>query len=671
MKLEKYRHIQILNALIEADRELTADSLAKISKSSLRTVKNDIVFLNGLCEAEGGCRIVSYKAKGYGIKVRDQEAYEKLCDDITVLMTIYSGRSVEAINRRMYILQRLLIDENVKIEDLCDELYLSPSSIRKDLEWARRFLRSYHIDLLSSSGKGYSISGKEQDLRSALVELRCSQYHEFQPLYPYEDFDDLFCKDSVNYYTPLRNAFLNILRNSRIIISDIETKKMTSHLCLMYQRGLEGKYPDLDEEIIDELRQTYDYEVAKEIFADETISAYTDAKEIEILNFARLLLINRDLNLRLGGSEDLPKKLLNENRAIFNEIVSEMDGSLGSKMHHMDLFKIYYRDLESLQMELYLKHHFDHTGKMRFITYQEGAEDMISPVPLELTRAMIARLEEKFSEPISDAVIHAYEAVYERLFKRIAYPYRKLRLAVCTAQGLVYSQHISESLMELYGNYIKGVGVYNLYEMRKINFDNYDALVYSGPMLYYVYPLPFVRYQELDYERVSGELFDKLFKSGFDDRELQRIKAIMNIYVQETIRDVDSFIEALSFRYGIDHDAQKAIFEQYRRSEKIINHYYYRTGIMIVFFPYEYTGRSIADIYMPSQNVYYEENLEIRGLICVSIPPDIDLADLKIADHILRYCVQVEGTLDRLYEDKDKVLDMIFDTIIRRKFLNQ
>ena len=65
MRLEKYRHIQILKSLIEAERELTSDDLAKLTGSSLRTIKNDIRYLNSLCMNEGICEIRPYKAKGY------------------------------------------------------------------------------------------------------------------------------------------------------------------------------------------------------------------------------------------------------------------------------------------------------------------------------------------------------------------------------------------------------------------------------------------------------------------------------------------------------------------------------------------------------------------------------------------------------------------------------
>ena len=665
MKLEKYRHIIIMKTLLEAKEPLTAAYLATASKSSIRTVKNDIVYLNGLCKKEKALRIDSYKAKGYKINIINEERYRKVLEDVTVLFSLFYGRSVEALNRRMYILQRFLTDEHVKIEDLSEELYISRSSIRKDIAWANRFLKSYHIELLSTSD-GYHVEGKEQDLRSAMVELRCNQYHEFQPLYPYEPFDEMFQKDGVNHYQGLRQAFLSILRSSRISISDIEAKKIPSHICLLYNRI--DKNPELDEQIREELYETYDYEIARKIAEDPVIKEYVQFTEIEILNLARLLMINRDLNLRVNGDRDLPEKLVRENRMILEEIIEELVETSGIEIFTTDLFRLFIRDFESLQLQLYLKHHFDHAGKMRFVTYIEGDDNLFSPIPLELTRLMISRLQRKLNEQISDATVMGYVGVFERLLKKIIYPYKKFRIITYSSKGLVYSRHIADDMLERYGSYIEKIDVCNLYEMRSINFDDYDVLLHSGNILYYVYPLPTVEYLELDYSQRGGHLYEQLFRYGFDRSELQIVKKQMNIYPDERIRDIDSFVEALSYRYGKDRDCQQKIYRRFTENERIIDHYYSRNGIMILFTSFALTSKEFIDVYLPEQNVYYDEGQDVKAIIAVCLDPKTSLADIKVFDHILRYIVQVDKALDELIRDKDETLDKIFDVIIRRKF---
>ena len=668
MKIEKNRHLIILHTLANTDEAVTSDVLANLSLSSLRTIKNDINYLNNNLIKEGIGKIESYKAKGYRLKAIDEDKYNEFYRSITVLYTLFHNRSIESTNRRIYILKRLLVSDNVKIEDIADELFLSRSSLRNDMAWSIRFLESYHLALDTEIGKGYVVKGKEQDVRSALVELHTSQYHEFEPLYPYEPIDKLFLYEGKNYYQELRRAFLDVLRSSRIVISDIAAKKVATHICLMKNRINDGKYVDIDKEMADEIRETYDYEIAKEIFKHPVISSYVMPDDIEVVNLARLLLINRDLDFRVKGIEDLPINLVNDNLRIFNELLEMTKNSLGAKMHNTDFFKIYSRDFESLQMQLYLKHRFDYTSKMRFVTYIEGDEDLFSPIPFELTRAMIARLQVKFGSVIRDPVVMSYAAVYERLLKKVTYPYKKKRLAVTSAEGLVYSQHLSENIGERYSRYIEKLDVYNLYEMRKVNFDDYDAIVHCGMVLYYAYPLPVVDMRELDYYKQGANFFESVFKDGYDRKEINTIKSIMNIHTGTNISSINSFVEALSYRYGVSVEAQQSLYNQYINNEQIIEHYYSRNNIIMVFMPYIWTLKNIIDIYVPSQSFNKEEGKQIKAVIAVSVDTEKSLAELKILDHVLRYIVQVPDTINNLCIDKDNTLESIFNHIIERSF---
>ena len=52
MKIEKNRHLIILDALTKASESMTAEQLALLSRSSVRTVKNDLKLLNRQLEGE-------------------------------------------------------------------------------------------------------------------------------------------------------------------------------------------------------------------------------------------------------------------------------------------------------------------------------------------------------------------------------------------------------------------------------------------------------------------------------------------------------------------------------------------------------------------------------------------------------------------------------------------
>ncbi len=65
----------------------------------------------------------------------------------------------------------------------------------------------------------------------------------------------------------------------------------------------------------------------------------------------------------------------------------------------------------------------------------------------------------------------------------------------------------------------------------------------------------------------------------------------------------------------------------------------------------------------------YNETLRTGFVIVACLDPDNPVSSLKIDNHILQYLIQVDGTVEKLLEDKEKTLDEIFDRIIEINFI--
>lgn len=63
MIIEKNRHMNELTKLFRSSEAVTAEELASFTDSSVRTVKNDMKYLNEELLASEGCEIVSHKGK--------------------------------------------------------------------------------------------------------------------------------------------------------------------------------------------------------------------------------------------------------------------------------------------------------------------------------------------------------------------------------------------------------------------------------------------------------------------------------------------------------------------------------------------------------------------------------------------------------------------------------
>ncbi|MEE3409739.1 MAG: hypothetical protein VZQ95_10125 [Erysipelotrichaceae bacterium] len=139
------------------------------------------------------------------------------------------------------------------------------------------------------------------------------------------------------------------------------------------------------------------------------------------------------------------------------------------------------------------------------------------------------------------------------MLKKVTYPYKKLKILASSTEGLVYTQNLVENMLTRYQRYVEKMEVYNLYEMRKLNFDDYDAIIHSGSLMYYRYPLKCVSVKEIDYQYSSSKIFENLFKDGYDRSRIEKLKRIVSVFGDSELGDIDNFIEKMCFRYGTNY----------------------------------------------------------------------------------------------------------------------
>lgn len=671
MKFEKNRYLVIMKELAERTEPVTSEELAKKAMVSPRTIKSDISYLNHLLEDEQSAVIVSLKARGYQLEPLNADRFKRLHEEVNIQYTLFQSHSIERINRQLYILQSLLTFKYVKLEQVCETLFVSRSAIAEDIAWATKFLLSYNLKVVSVPGKGLHAEGLEQDIRSAMVEVFCSQYHDIELLYPVQGFSEFFYEDR-QIYEDIRHAFLKILRESKVSVTDLASKKLATHICLIRSRSLSGRHPILSQGIIDELTGTYHYELAKKILNDPLIRDYLqDQDEGEILNFARLLIVNSDVDLREDKDlEILPASLLIENSNLYKEITEEMKQETGGTLFSMELFRFCSGYLESMQMGLYLKHHFDHTCKQRVVTYNEGVEKQVSPIALEMARLMILKTEKRFGEKICGGECKAYASAFDYLLGKIEYSYRKLRLATVSTDSKAIAELMREELNKNFGEYVEKNDVFELYEMRRISFDDYDAIVFSWGSLYLTYPLPFIKYGSPKTEpNHRRRMLRELFYRGFSRLRLEQIKAMVHSNEDFEISDYQACLQALSFKYGKDDRSQKTLFDSLNERAEILSYCYSNSAVLLLFFDYCDTGKEFIDFYQPSRTIYQDRSTEISCVIAVSMNPELPVQDVKMTDQILQMLVNDRFLVRRLVQSADATLEEMFSEAIEEEFL--
>lgn len=152
----KKKHIELIKYLMNHNGDVTSTTLGIELQTTSRTIKN---YVNEINLLSGEAIIISSKT-GYRV---NRLACEKLF-----------SRNEEKIpqngeERVYYILKKLLIEHtsHLNIYDLCDELFVSYSTLKTDIYKMNKTFRQFHVEF-SSENEEIRIIGEEKNKRKLI-----------------------------------------------------------------------------------------------------------------------------------------------------------------------------------------------------------------------------------------------------------------------------------------------------------------------------------------------------------------------------------------------------------------------------------------------------------------------------------------------------------------------
>lgn len=164
--------LQELFNLMSQNEYRSATYFAQRLNVSLKTVRNDIKKLDCILNHHGAS-IESKAHNGYRLVVEEPEAFEEWFNKNV------EERPVEGQNRNVVVLEKLLNAHGfVKIDDLCEMLYISRTSISASLRQIEDMLKEYRLKIIRKPACGIRIEGEEFDIRRLLCYCQL-KYHFF------------------------------------------------------------------------------------------------------------------------------------------------------------------------------------------------------------------------------------------------------------------------------------------------------------------------------------------------------------------------------------------------------------------------------------------------------------------------------------------------------------
>ncbi len=463
----KKRQQLILDCLHE-DTYTTALSIGETLNVTDRTVRSEMKQLADELE-KYGAELVSKPKYGYRIQVKDRERFNQLIhhqEEVSLPDTPQQ--------RVQFILEYLLAhDEYVKIEELCDLLYLSQSSISQDLKLVREILEKNNLKLIQRPHYGIKIEGNEFDLRlcisnylsgmvkgisSAQLSER-SQNEKISAM-----LEDLF--DEENFH-----------------MSDFWVNNLVMHISIAIERIKSGNYVPMEEMMLADISRSSVYVLAQRI-----------AKQIE-----------KEFNVKVPMSECgyisihlLGKRTIqpaeDANLIVDEEMYATVDAMLRAADEEMNLELSQDLNLR-LMLALHLiplKSRLQYALNMRNPLLKEIKSHYM--LAFVIATAACVPLKELYQKEISEDEV-GYIALHINLaLERSRKTIDKKNIVMVCSTGRGTAELLEYQYREKFGKYIDKLITCDVMNVGKVDFTDIDFVISTVPIQVKL-PVPIIRVQ--------------------------------------------------------------------------------------------------------------------------------------------------------------------------------
>lgn len=612
MKNVKKRIIVVFYAIVKSEKSMTTSELAEICNVSARTIKKDMEELRHYAKSVG-CTIHVKKGKGISVEINDVEKYEdtKQSLDIQFASVDYKQSLVKA---RLNQLARLLIIQNdyIKLDDLAEQLYLSRSSIKAELKELRSFFNSFHIELSSKPGSGVYPVGTELSKRLCMIELYEIHYPNAISNIDCDEFTKYF-EDKNDDKAQIRKEFLTVLRNSENSLLDILGNRMVNYLLLVRNRIQLKHNIEIGSMYLNLLRNFREYKLASDILEALRKFEGFNITEEEIIGLELLLLNWGDIDYRVDIKSLYPTFYTDAKELTYSMF------KLIEKKENINFYSVENSEEEMIAALIPIVSqiffncsHYSITGKH---INDNGIRS--SPLAIRLAQESAKMIEDRFSCKITDHDINTIAVRYYSFLDRIDYSYVKRRLIIFCRNGFEGARILRDKILRRYNpKWFEKLEIYEFYEVRKLNMEDYDYVIMDYDEYAYHYSLPFFQMSQIPTEKQMTEFYNRVILSGFDLEKLY-IKSSLNkgkYYKDFFYETKKSFINFLSYKLCSE-------MEKIKRLETFIAKYtdiHIHNEVLTLFIPRDVLDDNLFEVYKLERKSIWEERL-VEYIVVVAI----------------------------------------------------
>ncbi|MEH7106491.1 BglG family transcription antiterminator [Bacillus sp. JJ1764] len=449
------RQLELLRFLSKQMEWTKGNVLANLLGVSVRTIRNDIQMINSNFSKEKKELITSSKQNGYFLSEKQ-----------LVNMLIQRQHSLipsSADERITYILRKLLFSsETINLFDVADELFVSESTIEKDIQ---RIKLQYLIDLeLERRDNQVLLLGNEKSKRSLLVRVLLNEARgNIFDIVPYSGF---FNKVNLQ---DIKDILLKNINQHEIHLTDMALMNVVLHLAIITDKIILNDHPISISEF------TVQYEEEDLVIANKISESISELYDItfphpEINYIAQLIAGKKTLNYRARLRNEIER---NENPFYLN-LTKRLLKSINEK------FLIDFQNDDELFVGLCLHikelhNRVNRGGTLRNPILEETKKTY--PLIYEMAKFVGNLFGKLVAQELSEdefglIALHLCASLERATINNTC----KKKVAIICPTGFASSQLIKAKLQK-YADYIKEIGLFSLNELEQLSLFKPDLVL--------------------------------------------------------------------------------------------------------------------------------------------------------------------------------------------------
>lgn len=484
------RQRNLLAALAKNKNWIKGEELACTLYVSSRTIGNDVRYINQLHKEP----IILSSHKGYKL-IDTSFAQTDLNHDAHSLIPNTQNERI------FYILKKMISHKEViDIYDLANEIFVSTSTIEKDLKKIQDMLDRNTNICIKKKGNNICIQGIEKEKRALISEILFQETkNNFLDFQKYQTY---FPNYSLDFICEL---VLSSTSNNGVFINDLSLVNLVVHIAITLDRIKDDNLvedPDLDIE-----RESPEYISAQQI-ANRLSEEYgISVPENEKIYLAYLIMGKKVINFNFENKEQIKKFVepvyINLVKNIMNTLHHEYAIDLDDQEFLLNLAVHTKNAVSRIRNNYYAKNPLLSNLKLNY--------PFIFEIAVFITNEIYKQLDLDY--PFNEDEIGYYAlhvgAAYEKLNKSKR---NSVNMAIIHSRYFKQASDFIKKIEELYNQSINMFHVFSFYDLKKIKSLNVDMILTTLPVEI-----------ELDIPVVQVSPF-------FNQNDLNKVKQFMEEY---------------------------------------------------------------------------------------------------------------------------------------------